>query len=126
MDQRKHPRIKTNNLISYFSFDKIGKFISHGLGIALDISKGGILIKTPSAIEPGLVVLGTLDLNNNLLEVKGKLVYFEKKICEMYLFGIEFIDTEQRVIEFIVNLVKGHNHRGYNLFIDIGQKIKNL
>ena len=73
IDQRKHPRVKTNNLISYFSFDEAGKFISHGLGIALDISKGGILLKTRFSIESGLIVLATLDWENNLVEVNGKL-----------------------------------------------------
>jgi hypothetical protein len=71
-------------------------------------------------------VLGILDRKNTLIEVNGKLVYFIKKPLEMYLSGIEFIDTDQRVAEFIVNLVKGYNHRGYNLFISIGQKIQNL
>lgn len=91
IDQRKHTRVKTNNLISYFSFDEAGKFISHGLGIALDISKGGILLKTPCAIESGLIVLATLDRESNLVEVNGKSVYFVKKPREMYLSGIEFI-----------------------------------
>jgi len=125
IDQRKYPRVKTNNLISYFSFDEAGNFISHGLGIALDISKGGISIKTPCAIESGLIVLATLDWENNLVEVNGKLVYFVKKTREMYLSGIEFIDSDQRIVEFIVNLVKGYNYRGYNLFIAICQKIQN-
>jgi len=124
--QRKHPRVKTNNLISYFSFDEAGKFISHGLGIALDISKGGILLKTPFVIESGLIVLATLDWENNLVEANGKLVYFVKKHREMYLSGIEFIDSDQRIVEFIVNLVKGYNYRRYNLFIAIGQKIQDL
>ena len=126
IDQRKHPRVKTNNLISYFSFDEAGKYISHGLGLALDISKGGILLKTPCAVESGLIVLATLDWENNLVEVNGKLVYFVKKPREMYLSGIEFIDRGERVLEFIVNLVKGYNYRGYNLFIAIRQKIQNL
>jgi hypothetical protein len=126
IDQRKHTRVKTNNLISYFSFDEAGKFISHGLGIALDISKGGILLKTPCAIESGLIVLATVDLENNFVEVNGKLVYFLKKPREMYLSGIEFIETGERVVEFIVNLVKGYNYRGYNLSIAIGQKMQNL
>ena len=44
----------------------------------------------------------------------------------MYLSGIEFIDFDKKIVEFIVNLVKGYNYRGYNLFIAIGQKIQNL
>ena len=79
IDQRKHPRVKTNNIVSYFSFHRTGKIISHGIGIAMDVSKGGILLKTPFAIESGLIVLATLDRENTLIEVNGKLVYFVKK-----------------------------------------------
>ena len=84
------------------------------------------MIKTPFAIESGLIALATLDWKNNLVEVNGKLVYFVKRHRAMYLYGIEFIDSDQRIVEFIVNLVKGYNYRRYNLFIAIGQKIQNL
>jgi hypothetical protein len=69
-------------------------------------------------------VLATLDRKNTLIEVNGKLVYFVKKNLEMYLYGIEFIDSDKRILKFIVNLIKGYNYRGYNLFITIGQKIR--
>lgn len=126
IDQRKHPRVKINNLISYFSFDEAGRFISHGLGIALDISKGGILLKTPYPIESGQIVLAALDAKNNLIEVKGNFVYCVKESSEMYRSGIEFMDIDERVEKFIINLVKGYTYRGYNLFIAIRQKIKDL
>ena len=126
IDRRKYRRIKTSNLISYFLFDETEKMISKGLGIALDISKGGILLETPYAIEPGGIVLAVLDRKNNLLEVKGNLAYSLKKSPEMYRSGIEFIDIDERVVEFIINLVKGYKYRGYNLFIAIGQKTQDL
>jgi predicted Zn finger-like uncharacterized protein len=126
IDRRKHPRVKTNNLVSYFSFDETGKLISHGLGIALDISKGGILLETPYAIESGLILLGALDWAKNLIEVKGKIVYSEKKSPDIYRSGIEFIGIDERMVEFIINLVKDYNYRGYDLFLAIGRKIQDL
>ncbi len=126
IDRRKHPRVKTNNLVSYFSFDETGKLISHGLGIALDISKGGILLETPYAIESGLILLGALDWAKNLIEVKGKIVYSEKKSPDIYHSGIEFIGIDERMVEFIINLVKDYNYRGYDLFLAIGRKIQDL
>jgi predicted Zn finger-like uncharacterized protein len=126
IDRRKHPRVKTSNLISYFSFDETGKLISHGLGIALDISKSGILLETPYAIESGPIVLAALDWKNNLVELKGKLIYSVKESTEMYRSGIEFVGIDERVAEFIMNLIKDYNYRGYNLFIAIGRKIQDL
>jgi hypothetical protein len=92
----------------------------------LDISKSGILLETPYAIESGRIVLAALDRENNFVEVKGNLAYSVKKSPEMYRSGIEFIDIDERVVEFIINLVKGYNYRGYNLFIAVGQKIQDL
>ncbi len=126
IDARKHPRVKTSNLISYFSFDETGRYLSHGLGIALEISRGGILLETPYAMESGSIVLAVLDWENNLVEVKGKLIYSVKETTEMYRSGIEFVGIDERVIEFIVNLIKGYNYRRFNLFIAIGRKIQDL
>ena len=124
IERRKHPRVKTSNLISYYSFDETGKLISHGLGIALDISKGGILLETPCFIKSGPIVLAATDWENNLVEVKGKLIYSVKESTEMYRCGIKFVGINTRVGDFIVNLIKNHNYQGYNLFIAIGRRIQ--
>jgi hypothetical protein len=100
--------------------------ISHGLGIALDISKGGILIETPCFVEAGPIVLAAIDRENHFVEVKGKLIYCVKESTEMYRCGIEFVGINERVAYFIANLIKNHNYQGYNLFIAIGRKIQDL
>jgi hypothetical protein len=100
--------------------------ISHGLGITLDISKSGILLETPYAIESGLIVLAALDWENKLVEVKGKLIYSVTESTEIYRSGIEFVGIDERVEEFIMNLIKDYNYRGYNLFIAIGREIQDL
>jgi c-di-GMP-binding flagellar brake protein YcgR len=126
IDRRKHTRVKTSNLISYYSFDETGKLISHGLGIALDISKGGILLETPYAIESGPIVLAAVDSENNLVEVKGKSIYSVKESNEMYRSGVEFVGIDEGATEFILNLIKDYNYRGYKLFVAVGRKIQDL
>jgi predicted Zn finger-like uncharacterized protein len=116
-ERRKDQRVKTQNLISYFSFDEDGKMISHGLGIALDISKGGILLETTAAIKSGLIVLAATDRKKNLFEVKGELAYSKRASAGSYCSGIKFIGVKERVTQFITNLVKEYNYQGYNLFI---------
>ncbi|MBW2442007.1 MAG: zinc-ribbon domain-containing protein, partial [Deltaproteobacteria bacterium] len=63
---RRHTRVKTQNLISYFAFNKHRRLISHGLGIAVDISKGGILLETPYTIESSYLVLTAIDNLKNI------------------------------------------------------------
>jgi c-di-GMP-binding flagellar brake protein YcgR len=118
-DRRKYKRVKTQNLVSYFSFDNTGKLISHSLGIALDISKGGILLETTYPIESGLIVLAATDRERNLIEVKSKLVYSKKTSTGTYFSGLKFIGVDERVTKFITKLIKEYNYRGYNLFIHL-------
>jgi predicted Zn finger-like uncharacterized protein len=110
-DRRKQKRIQIHNLISHFSFDKTGKLVSQGLGMALGISKGGILLETPSPIESGLILLMALDFENNLFGINGKLIHSKKLSAEMYQYGIEFVGNDAQVTKFITKLVKEYNYR---------------
>jgi predicted Zn finger-like uncharacterized protein len=117
VEKRKYQRIKTQNLISYFSLNKSGKMISQGLGIAMDISKGGILLQTADAIESSLISLAAIDREKNVFKISGRLAYSKKTTIGTYFSGIKFIGRDKHVIKFIVNLVKEYNYYGYNLFI---------
>jgi c-di-GMP-binding flagellar brake protein YcgR len=119
-------RIKTRNLISFFSFNKTGKLISEGLGVALDISEGGILLETPYPIKSGLLVAATTDNKNNLFEVKCKLMRTRKTSTGTFLSGIKFIRVDQRMEQFISNLIKEYNFRGKNLHIAVRQKLDKM
>lgn len=115
-ERRKYKRVKTQNLISYFSFDETGKMRSHGLGIAMDLSQGGVLLETTNYIKPGLIVLAATDRKKNLIEVKGKIAYSKRTSSGIYFTGIEFTGVNERVTQFITKLIKEYNWQGYNLF----------
>ena len=125
-DPRKSPRIETRNLISYFSFNKAGKLISEDLGVALDISEGGILLETPYNIKSGLLVLATIDRKNNLIEMKGELIRSRKTSSGMFHCGIKFIGVDERMEHFISNLIQEYNFRRKNLHIAIKQKVDKM
>jgi len=122
VDRRIHKRIKTQNLISYFAYNEKGELISHGLGVALDISKGGILLETPYLIESGLLVLTATNREKQFIEVEGNLKYTKASSNGTYLCGIEFVGNEERVKDFIINLIKVYNVKKINLFITLKEK----
>ena len=126
LNRRKTPRVKTQNLISYFTYNEDGSLISHGLGIALDISKGGILLETPYPMEPGSLVLNATDRNKNSIEVKGKLIYSKATSIGTYLCGIEFIGVDERIRDFITRLIKEYHFQGNNLFIALKKRSDSL
>jgi hypothetical protein len=61
------------------------------------------------------------DAKNNLIEIKGKLIYSKKSTTGMYLSGIAFIDTDEEVAKFVTKLIKEYNYRKNNLFIALAQ-----
>ena len=73
VDLRKYPRVNTINLISHVTIDETGRWIFQGMSRALDISRAGMLLETPYPIESGRLSMMTVDKENNLIEIKGKL-----------------------------------------------------
>lgn len=59
------------------------------MGRTRNISKGGILMETHTRLQTGQQVMITLSLNNQLIEVMGKIVYTFGG-SSMYHYGIEF------------------------------------
>ena len=110
-NRRQHKRIKTQNLISHVTVDEHGKAISQGMSKTVDISKGGILLETSYPIDLGLVLLTTVDLDNNIIEIKSELVYCRMTATGMYHSGVKFIDTNEQMVNFAVNLIKEYNHK---------------
>ena len=115
INRRKHPRIQTRNLISHLTIEKHGKPISQGLSKTIDISKGGILLETPHPIEPGLITLMAVGLDNKFIEIKGELVYSKKTDSGMYHSGIKFVGPDNQVKKFVVGLIKEYNYRRNNM-----------
>jgi predicted Zn finger-like uncharacterized protein len=113
-NRRKHKRINTENLISYVLVDEHGNKISQGLSNTKDISMGGILLETSCPIESGLVLLTSVDLDNNFIEIKGELVYSRRVAKGVYHSGIKFVDTNEQIKNFAVKLIKDYNQRKNN------------
>ena len=116
VNRRKHPRIKTRNLISHITVNEDGNSISQGLSKSIDISKGGILLETPHPIESGKISLMAIDLDNKFIEIGGELIYCRKANSGMYHSGIKFVGTNEQVSNFVVRLIKEYSHRKNHLF----------
>jgi len=117
VNRRKFPRIKTRNLIAHLSFDDDGMKISQGLGKALDISKGGILIETPHPIPDARLSLMAVDKDNILFEIEAELAYCKKSAPGLYQSGIRFIGTENQRINYVTRLIKEYSFRKKTLLV---------
>ena len=118
-DRRKHVRVETSNLISYKSIDKDGEIVFNSMGKALNVSRSGILLETAHLIEAEYVSLMTVDLDNNLIKLKGQLIYCRKTDSGLYQAGIRFAGSKQETAKFAVKLIKLYHHRKHNMIVQV-------
>ena len=105
-EKRKYPRVKIFILISYTCIDKDGEISGQNYGTALDISQGGVLIETASALNTEYILLTIIDLKNKMLELKGKVVYCKKTESGKYKAGVSFKGTKEENIKFASKIVR--------------------
>jgi len=109
--------VNTINLISHVTIDETGRWIFQGLSRAIDISRAGILLETAYPIESGRISMMTVDMDSNLIEIKGELRHCSKSDTAMYHSGIKFIGANEQITKFVTQMIKVYNHRKNNLLI---------
>ncbi len=99
---RNHPRVKNLNLVQVDRRDEEGSPADLATGRTLDISPGGIRLELHHPLPLRTRVEMSLALDNELVDVQGKVVYLEEIDDERCAMGIQFIDvaeTAQHALE---------------------------
>jgi len=105
-EKRKHPRVKAENLVSYFCIDDKGNEIKEGIGKTIDVSLGGILIETNQPIGTQDILLMIIGFDDEIMNMKGKVVYCRAEDSGMFRTGIQFLETKENVRLFVTSLIK--------------------
>jgi hypothetical protein len=109
-NKRKHPRILSLNL-SYICLDENNNIVKQGMGRTLNISESGILLETHFPIESVYLVLLTIALEEDLLEIKGKPIHARSKETGEFQVGIEFLEPEQDSVRLLQNFINKNEFR---------------
>ena len=110
-EKRMYPRVGTVNLISYLVLDSQGNKLSQGMGAAQNISPSGLLLQTSQVIDTENISLLSNDIENNLTEILGKVVYCRPIESGDFETGIYFQGTTTENVQFVKNLVRVFNAR---------------
>lgn len=92
---RKHPRIDSLNL-SYLCVDDSGTIIAQNMGRTLNVSETGICLETYFKIQANCHILLTIALEDELVEVKGKVAYCRPGKDEQFETGVEFTEMDDK------------------------------
>jgi hypothetical protein len=105
-EKRHHPRISALNLISYSCIDAAEHVIAQGMGRTLNVSEIGILLETHVAIDPKYTIELAIGLEDELINIKGNIVYSTPGKDKKYEAGIEFFDIDDATIETLKRYIK--------------------
>ena len=100
-EKRKNPRLETNNFISYYYLDENESIISEGLGKAKDISKNGLLLVSGKLVESNKILMVSTDEKDNIIEMKGKVVYSQKTVSGSFHTGVEFLGHPYKNLQLL-------------------------
>ena len=109
-NKRQHQRIPSLNL-SYICLDENNNIVKQGMGRTLNISESGILLETHFPIEPQYLVLMTIALEEDLLEIKGKPIHARSNETGEFEIGIEFLEPDQDSIRLLQNFINKYDSR---------------
>jgi c-di-GMP-binding flagellar brake protein YcgR len=118
-DRRKYERVEASNPISYESINKDGEIVLSSMGRTLNVSRTGIMLEITHLIKAEYVSLSTVDLEDNLIKIKGQLIYCRRTDSGLYQAGIRFIATDVEQAEFAVQLIRLHYSRKDNMIVNV-------
>ncbi len=98
---RKYNRFESFKLISYICLDDNNKTINQGMGRTLNVSKGGILLETHLPIDTQYVISLAIGIDEELVDIKGKVVYCTEGKDEMFESGIEFLEFGETALQIL-------------------------
>ena len=104
-ERRKFPRFATNSPRLNITFTKGDtQSVSQIEGRVINVSLCGLQIETQYAVVSEDVHLRAIDLEDNQIEIKGRVVYCEKISPEIFHVGISFIGSNMDKYKFMGQL----------------------
>lgn len=106
LERRRHCRVDAINLLNFSCFDDNDRMVEQGMGRTLNVSESGILLETDVPMDADCVVYVTIAFEDELMDVKGRVVRCKETADKTFEMGIEFIDLDEKRLHFIREYIK--------------------
>jgi len=100
-NKRVHRRIDSLNLLAYVCLDPDNEVVKQGMGRTLNVSRSGILLETHQPMDPFYQVMLTIGFEEDLIDIRGKVVYCRNGAEGKFETGIHFIDVGQEQLALL-------------------------
>lgn len=105
-EKRKHSRIDSLHLLNYIYYGESEDDATQGMGRTLNVSESGILLETHVPIDVDRNIQLTIGIEENVVDIKGSVIYSKKNDRGMYESGIEFYKMDaaaQKVLKAYIS-----------------------
>ena len=99
-EKRRHERVASLNILHFTGY-KNDVIIKQGMGRTLDVSESGILLETHFLMEMQDRLSLTIGLEDDLVEMKGKVVYCNEEEGGKFKMGIEFFEVDNNALQVL-------------------------
>ncbi|RJQ87951.1 MAG: PilZ domain-containing protein [Desulfobacteraceae bacterium] len=108
-EKRKHSRIGSINLLNYVYCDENEEEADQGMGRTLNVSESGILLETHNRIDPSHVVCLTIGFREDVVDIKGRVIYTKENTRGLFESGIEFFAMDDAARQVLENYIQAFN-----------------
>jgi hypothetical protein len=99
-ENRRCERVASLNLLHFTGY-RNDVIIKQGMGRTLDVSESGILLETHFLMELQDQLSLTIGLEDDLVEMKGRVVYRNEEEGGKFKMGIEFFEVDNKALQIL-------------------------
>ena len=105
-DKRRFPRFNSLNL-SYVLVDGAGDEVERQtMGRTLDVSEVGMRLETHLPVEVGREMLLSVGLEDEVLDIRGRVIHSSQNKEGKNELGVEFIDKDAAASDILIKFIK--------------------
>jgi hypothetical protein len=107
MERREYFRIHSLNL-SYICLDEKSTIVKQGMGRTLNLSPKGVLLETSFNIDKRFIIVLSIGLEEDIVEIKGRVIYSNQSSDTLFETGITFFDMDTETETMLTNFIQLH------------------
>jgi len=111
MNRRKYPRVSIHVPVHYALLGSRGKIESQFIGVALDVSLGGLLLESFDFVATEYVGISFIDMENKLAQMNCKMAYSRKTDMGLIHTGLSFQGSETEKSHFAAKIIRAYFYR---------------
>ncbi len=110
-NRRQYPRVSIHVPVNYALLDGRGKTESEYIGVARDISLGGLLLESFDFAATEYVGISFIDVENRVAQIRCKMAYSRKTDLGMVHTGLSFDGSETEKADFVAKMIRAYFYR---------------